>query len=266
MFDTYYIYFYYINWYIDEAETMSKEALIEELYQQYVPSPEQEYSSATQFKPYVIENGEEIPLFANVISVRAPGTFCYSVCENGEYEIVIKNTDDEEILSEKIIINDILTVNNPAIVPADGDWKVDSNGDLVSYSGQESNVVVPLKIGDTKVSHIGETLFKDNKTIQSVIISEGIKTIDTYSFLNCSNLTSVKLPSNLEAIWQSSFNNCTSLKEITIPNGTKFPLGSPFSGCTDITFTFEAGPNEVPDGFPWGATNATLIDLNNPTE
>ncbi len=74
-------------------------------------------------------------------------------------------------------------------------------------------------------------------------IPNGIKTILTSAFYNCSNLTSVTIPKGVQEIKYNTFANCTSLSSIEIPNSvtmignewyTNYRNGV-FYNCTSLT-------------------------------
>ena len=76
-----------------------------------------------------------------------------------------------------------------------GDWLI-INGILVSYTGKESEVVIPegvTIIGDYAFSSM-EWDWASKKALESVIIPESVKYIGDSAFNGCSNLKSIQLP------------------------------------------------------------------------
>ena len=73
--------------------------------------------------------------------------------------------------------------------------------------------------------------FIGDDTIETVIIPEGVKTINPYAFANLTALTKVVLPSTLERIDFGAFYGCTSLKEVQGIEKVKFINRSAFEGC-----------------------------------
>lgn len=59
-----------------------------------------------------------------------------------------------------------------------------------------------------------------------VIIAEGVKTIPTYMFRKCKNITRVQMPSTVETIGLSAFEECTSLEHIDLPSSLKYMGGN----------------------------------------
>ena len=78
---------------------------------------------------------------------------------------------------------------------------------------------------ETKQWFIGEN------TIETVIIPEGVKTINSYAFANLTKLTKVVLPSTLERIDFGAFYGCTSLTTVEGLENVKFINRSAFEGC-----------------------------------
>ena len=76
-----------------------------------------------------------------------------------------------------------------------------------------------------------------------VIIQEGITSIGSYAFRNCTTLTSVSLPSSLTSIGQDAFSDCSGLTSVSLPNNLTSIGYSAFDGCSGLT-----GELVIPDG------------------
>lgn len=75
--------------------------------------------------------------------------------------------------------------------------------------------------------------------ITTILVEEGITTLDNYCFYNLSKVTSVTLPASLERLETRIFSGCTALEELTVNSGLKY-LGFEAlaaSGITDLYFT-----------------------------
>ncbi len=86
------------------------------------------------------------------------------------------------------------------------------NGILLSYSGASRVVVVP-----ENVKRIGIDAFA-NKNIESVLLPEGLESIERGAFRNCRELTFVKIPEGVVQIADSAFSGCTALRYVIIPD------------------------------------------------
>lgn len=120
-----------------------------------------------------------------------------------------------------------VTVNSEFIV---------ENRELVAYKGNGGHVEIPSDLG---IMYIASFAFSNytldnslelpeddrldidkkktaigNDTVVSVIIPEGVESINQYAFYNCSKLEYVLLPSGLKDIAQFAFAECKSLRNI----------------------------------------------------
>ena len=79
----------------------------------------------------------------------------------------------------------------------------------------------------SRINATGSTKEKDNRSAEEnellalrkenarLRVEEGIAEIESYGFLDCDSLKSVRLPKSLKSIGESVFNGCVSLTEIT---------------------------------------------------
>lgn len=73
-----------------------------------------------------------------------------------------------------------------------------------------------------KISKDGKTVLGVyDKEISSVVIPDGIETIEGFAFSDCSLLKKIELPKNLKSIGYRAFSNCNSLTSIKIPGGVE---------------------------------------------
>ena len=107
-----------------------------------------------------------------------------------------------------------------------GDWTYNfTEGELciVSYNGTATDVVIPDTLDGHKVEALGWGLgspFADiADTMTSVVIPEGIRTMQNACFKNCTKLQSVTIPSTVRYMGFSVFEGCTSLSEVEIKDG-----------------------------------------------
>ena len=66
------------------------------------------------------------------------------------------------------------------------------------------------------------------------VIPQKVKTIASYAFYCCRNLTAVEFPKNLKTIESNAFFGCQNLKKISIPKGVKEIGQQAFSDCTQL--------------------------------
>jgi len=71
--------------------------------------------------------------------------------------------------------------------------------------------------------------------IKRIIIGDGITTIGSYAFYNCSTLTSVTIPNSVTEIGGSAFAGCSALTSVTIPNSVTTIGWTAFEYCSSLT-------------------------------
>lgn len=106
---------------------------------------------------------------------------------------------------------------------------------VYGYLGEESVVVIPATIGESKVTKIDGGAFK-NSDITSVRINCSL-TILSGAFVDCYKLESVYSEYSLELI-DKAFENCTALKTVSLKNPPQLnnPFSTPFVNCGDFKF------------------------------
>lgn len=95
-----------------------------------------------------------------------------------------------------------------------GDYKyrMDYDGNsiwIIGYNGTNPNVIIPSEVEGYPVKVVTGDVFRNNTTIVSVIIPDGIVRIGNIC-LNCPNLTSVVVPASVTEI-EGAFFECPNL-------------------------------------------------------
>ena len=130
-------------------------------------------------------------------------------------------------------------------VRGDGDYnyKILSNGTvwITDYDGKEKELVIPNELGGYPVTGIDDHAFSFEKTIESVVIPEGVTHLGFCSFNYCINLSSVSLPDSLVIIGDSAFSLCESLARISIPEGVTQIGDEAFYGCPITSVAIPSG-------------------------
>lgn len=84
------------------------------------------------------------------------------------------------------------------------------------------------------VKSIGNGAFNGCGNLSSVIIQEGVTSISTCAFQSCKKLSSVTIPKGVTSIGTFAFSGCNVLANITIPN-TVISIGTyAFNGCSNL--------------------------------
>jgi len=107
---------------------------------------------------------------------------------------------------------------------------------LVRYVGSDQVIVVPTTVQGFPVTKIGNRCFASLVLggVQSVVIPEGIRSIEKEAFDGCRNLTNVVLPNSLTNIATRAFASCFKLPRITIPEGVKTLGTEAFYFCNGL--------------------------------
>ena len=88
------------------------------------------------------------------------------------------------------------------------------------------------------VTSIGSYAFRNCTNLTSINIPEGVTSIGDWVFKGCTNLTSINIPEGVTSIGYEAFNNCKSLTSVTIPSSVTFIGGGAFRNCTGLTSVF----------------------------
>ena len=159
----------------------------------------------------------------------------------------------------------------------------DSAGVIINkYNGTAAVVNIPSTIQGLPVRELNNSSFINNRTITSIVISEGVTRLGTQTFSSCINLTSVTLPSTLTSIGISSFQGTgltsfpnswpvgittierstfenTNLRELVIPEGITTINVFAFGNCNDlVSVTLPSTIISISDSAFQGSRNINL--------
>ena len=122
----------------------------------------------------------------------------------------------------------------------------------IKYTSADNGIITPnnLVFGSHIVSNTyengeGKIVFGGNIIVvgagafkgcnlTSIVIPDGVISIEEDAFSGCSNLTSVSIPNSVVSIGDSAFANCISLIAIVIPNSVTSIGICTFSGCKNL--------------------------------
>lgn len=141
-------------------------------------------------------NVTEIGIPASVTSIGS------SVCANsGLSKVVVENIDSFCGISSTS--TDIFNFG--------------SGCDLYTIQNGEQVKVTELNLSRNLTAN---ALFKKCKSLESVVVSDGVTTIKDNTFNSCSNIQSVTLPSSTTSINTNAFYDCSKLASINLSNVT----------------------------------------------
>ena len=119
---------------------------------------------------------------------------------------------------------------------------------ISDYLGSDKDLLIENTIvQDEKVyeiTAIGDSAFKNNLTVETVVIGRGIKTVGSNAFSGCVNLRSVHIGETVTGIKSYAFYMCSALEEVNFAEGSSMISISShaFGGCESLTEI------EIPEG------------------
>ncbi len=109
-------------------------------------------------------------------------------------------------------------------------WTLDNNGLLlISGTGDMTNYTQ----GSEEIPW-----YLSQEDIKTIIITEGVTSIGTAAFSDCSALKTVCISTTVETIGEAAFADCTELKEIAVPNSVTAVGAGAFADCVRLRTIF----------------------------
>lgn len=123
----------------------------------------------------------------------------------------------------------------------DYEYRIENGGIILTkYTGNDTEVTVPDSYMDAPVLKLEKT-FQDNASITSVIIPDGITSIDDNAFDCCQSLSSVTIPNSVNHLGKWAFCCCKALTSVTIPSSVVEIGYGAFWGCENLTVHCSGG-------------------------
>ncbi len=98
--------------------------------------------------------------------------------------------------------------------------------------------------------------------IKEVVIEDGVTSIGSYAFYNCTGLTTVTIPNSVTSIGEGAFEGCTGLTKVTIPDSVTSIGTEAFYGCTGLTtVTIPDSVTSIEAGAFFGCTGLTTVTI-----
>jgi hypothetical protein len=104
---------------------------------------------------------------------------------------------------------------------------------ISDYSSFCNNEVVRLI--RNKINKPVVLIDNEEKEIKDYIIPNGVTSIGSSAFENCSGLTSITIPNSVTSIGSEAFRDCIGLTSMGIPNSISSIDNYAFSGCNNLT-------------------------------
>ena len=123
--------------------------------------------------------------------------------------------------------------------------------ELSSYIGTKADVTVPSEYNGKPVTKIGTSCFKNNTTIEEVILSDGLTSIGSLAFMGCNNLTKVTIPASVTSIGTHAFYGFNGTIYCT-----KGSYANEFAVANNIDYVLTDG-NDIAESIQ-GTANTTI--------
>jgi len=121
--------------------------------------------------------------------------------------------------------------NNPAYSSLDGVLFDKGQTTLVQYpGGRAGSYTIP-----NGVTSIGTNAFYECSGLTSVTIPAGVTAIGDSAFYGCAKLTSVTIPDSVITIGNSAFQDCTGLTRVTIGGSVAIIGSAAFCACSSLS-------------------------------
>jgi hypothetical protein len=219
------------------------------------------------YKDGIAIEGATTPIYF-IESVQGADSGSYTVTVSNEYTNVSKEATLDVITKR---------TGDP-----DSDFKYTLSGGVATitgYLGTNANVAIPNIIEGCLVSSIGANAFYGIDNLESitipdtlthiggrafqmcglrtVVIGNGVTSIEMYAFSNCSSLTSIIIPKNVNNIGLRAFVNCWSLELVIFEGDAPSVESDVFTGCNALSAIYcMEGTSGWTD--PW-ASKATVV-------
>ena len=140
-----------------------------------------------------------------------------------EGRLIVSGYDEDEFSGTANIVSSLTYKGNTYEVLEVRCW---------AFKGCDSLTSVIIPEG---VTSIEGSAFKGCSSLTSINIPEGVTSIGHGAFFKCSSLTSVNIPEGVTSIGENVFSLCSSLTSVNIPEGVKKIEKYTFDGCSSLT-------------------------------
>ena len=95
-------------------------------------------------------------------------------------------------------------------------------------------VIIPSEINGIKVKKLGDYMFCNYHSLESVGIPDGITEIGNGVFYGCWEIANIVIPDNVKSIGKEAFLDCKKLTSVIIPDGVTSIGNFAFTGCSGL--------------------------------
>ena len=152
-----------------------------------------------------------------------------------------------------------------------------NNGELTSYTGTETGVVIPSSYSivdgdyiagdDYTVTSIASGYSSTSgafsavsATLRSVSLPNTLTSIGAYAFAGCGEITEITIPEGVKYIGDYAFSDCSNLVNVSIPNSIEVVGNYVFYKCDNLEYTIEEIDGN--SGYYLGNSNNAYVYLS----
>ena len=189
--------------------------------------------------------------------------------EEWMWEAVSVESDNGPLLAATVTCTGLGTVSGTCgdnltwtLVGATGELTISGTGRMYNYDS--SDIASP-----TDLTIYGSDLawHRFAKAVRAVKVNEGVTSIGSCAFYDCTALTEISLPNGITEIGRSSFYNCTELTEISLPDSLTDISDYAFQNCSSLTaVSLPAALNYIDSESFTGCTALTQIMVDEANE
>lgn len=90
-----------------------------------------------------------------------------------------------------------------------------SSGTITGFAGDPIELVLPVSLGGYTVNTVGEGAFRGATTLTSLVVPQGIVSIEAEAFAACPKLTDVDISATVAFIGERAFDGCSALERVS---------------------------------------------------
>lgn len=148
------------------------------------------------------------------------GSYAHCWAEQLELPFCFGEPDTDELEAERLVIGDFVCALTE-----------DGAVFIREYTGAARTLVIPGELDGCPVVGLGRYAFACCRTLEEVVVPEGVEVIGHSAFRDCEALRRIHLPDSLRLLGTSCFMYCESLRSVRIPDGVRLVGFMCFAGC-----------------------------------
>lgn len=163
------------------------------------------------------------------------GSYAHRWAEQLEMPFCFGEPDTGELDADRLAIGDYVCTLTE-----------DGSAYIREYTGTARSLVIPEELDGCPVVGLGRYAFACCRTLEEVVVPEGVEVIGHSAFRDCDALRRIRLPDSLQLLGTSCFMYCESLQSVRIPDGVKLVGFMCFAGCSMLRMAaLPAGLEEI---------------------